>query len=265
MTRHRWTEEDETLALDLYFRVGAENDAHPAVIETRLLIDPAMPSMATKLSNICRLNHLDSRAGLSGVSAQLRRVWNEYCRDDRRMLWQLKQTPGCDFREACRDIARLRRDARNIIRRRTPPAKVSRREARRAAMHILYAARAQNISAADAMSLLQKTPSSARDKSVLSDAMLRAVVAAADARKEEIETQIADATGRAPAQISDVESAILRAAVAELLSHPQTGRGVIIDEAVEIAKQFGAEGGYKIVNGALDKIAARLQNGHARE
>lgn len=265
MKTHRWTEEDETLALDLYFRVGAENDSHPEVRETRVLIDPDMSSMAMKLSNICHLNHLDSRAGVSGVSAQLRRLWGEYCRDERWMIWRLKQTSACDFREACRDIARLRRDAQKIIRRRTPPAKVSRRETRRAAMHILYAARAQNISAADAMSLLQKTSSSARDKVIFCDEMLQKIIVAADEQKNEIETQIAAAAGRAPEKISAVESAILRAAVAELLSHPQTGRGVIIDEAVEIAKRFGSEGGHKIVNGALDKIAAQLQNEHARE
>lgn len=263
--RHFWTEEDDILALELYFREGAADDAHPEVAKTLHLIDPSLKSAARKFSNFCYLNHLDLQSGMSGRSTQLQKIWNEYCYDDKWMLWKLRETPGCSFAEACRDIGRLQRDARAIIRRRTAPSKVSRREARRALMNILYAARLQNLSAADSLLSMSQRCSSAREKMTFADSMLCEVIAAADAQQEEIEKQIAAAAERAPDHISAVEYSILRAAVAELLSQPQTGREVIINEAVEIAKQFGADGGHKIVNGVLDKIATSLRGAHARK
>ena len=100
---------------------------------------------------------------------------------------------------------------------------------------------------------------SLRKKAAFSDSLPRAVADFADSCGEEIARQITAAASRAPERISAVESAILRAAVAELLLPQTPPVNVIINEAVELAKEFGAEGGHKIVNGALDKIAARLQ------
>ena len=263
LKNHKWTREDDILALDAYFRCGKKSVADPIVARAQSAINPETKSFMLKLSQIRSLNLLESVGGLSGVPMQLREVWAEYCRDDSWMIWRLQQSPAPDFREACRDISRLQKDAADIFRVRESPLSVPRREARKAAMHILYAARAQDISAADSLLLMRKSASSAREKSALNDAMVQSIVAAADASGEEIEQHISDAAGRASEKISAVESAILRTAVAELLSHPRSGRAMIIDEAVQIAKQFGSEGGYKIVNGALDKIAAQLPQSDA--
>lgn len=248
MADDRQTKEDDILALHAYF-CGAEEGAHAEVL-------PAT------LTRICRLNHLDSRAGVVGAPQHLRQSWNEYCRDDRWLLWKLRESPNCDFREACRDIERLRRDAKAAMRRRAKPANVSRREARRAAMRALYAARVQSIAAVDALSRMRQSADSAREEATCADSLPRAIVGSADARKAEIERHIAVATNRAPSRISAVEAAILRAAVAEMLLPPRAdgtpSAKMIINEAVEIAKEFGAEGGHKIVNGALDKIASLL-------
>ena len=55
-------------------------------------------------------------------------------------------------------------------------------------------------------------------------------------------------------KINSVDLAILRLAVAELLYHPETPPKVAIDEAVEIAKQFGGENSHRFVNGVLGTI-----------
>jgi len=34
---------------------------------------------------------------------------------------------------------------------------------------------------------------------------------------------------------------------------------VVINEAIELAKTFGAEGGYRYINGLLDKASAELR------
>ncbi len=41
--------------------------------------------------------------------------------------------------------------------------------------------------------------------------------------------------------------------------HPETPFKVVLNEAVELGKSFGATDGYRFVNGVLEKIAAALR------
>jgi len=56
-------------------------------------------------------------------------------------------------------------------------------------------------------------------------------------------------------QVDLVERAILRLATYELVQHPEIPYRVVINEAVELAKTYGAEQGHRYVNGVLDKLA----------
>ncbi len=68
------------------------------------------------------------------------------------------------------------------------------------------------------------------------------------------------ATGDIPgAQLDPVERAILWIAIAELRFQTDVPTKVVINEAVNLAKEFGAEGGYRYVNGVLDKLARQLR------
>lgn len=69
---------------------------------------------------------------------------------------------------------------------------------------------------------------------------------------------------RALEQLSPVEHAILLLAAFELKHSLDTPTRVILNEAVELAKQYGGTGGYKYVNGVLDKLAALLRPSEAR-
>lgn len=60
-------------------------------------------------------------------------------------------------------------------------------------------------------------------------------------------------------EIDPIELAILRLATYELLHRQDVPYRVIINEAVELAKTFGAETGHKFVNGILDKVAASVR------
>ena len=55
-------------------------------------------------------------------------------------------------------------------------------------------------------------------------------------------------------RMAAVDRAILRMAVCELLYDPDTPPKVVINEAVEMAKRYGAASSGAFVNGILDKI-----------
>ncbi|MDR1367956.1 MAG: N utilization substance protein B, partial [Candidatus Accumulibacter sp.] len=64
---------------------------------------------------------------------------------------------------------------------------------------------------------------------------------------------------RPRAELSPVEAGTLLIGAYELAHCPQTPYRVIINEAIELAKDFGGADGHKYVNGVLDKLAATLR------
>ncbi|NCN43072.1 MAG: transcription antitermination factor NusB [Piscirickettsiaceae bacterium CG_4_9_14_3_um_filter_43_564] len=64
---------------------------------------------------------------------------------------------------------------------------------------------------------------------------------------------------RAVAMIDPVEKNILRMGVQELQDKIEIPYRVVINEAVELAKRFGAEESHKYINGILDKVALDLR------
>jgi N utilization substance protein B len=60
-------------------------------------------------------------------------------------------------------------------------------------------------------------------------------------------------------QIDPIERAVLRLAAYELKYRPDVPYRVIINEAIEVTKRFGADHGHSYVNGVLDKLAAQVR------
>ncbi|HET6372485.1 MAG TPA: transcription antitermination factor NusB [Candidatus Polarisedimenticolia bacterium] len=58
-----------------------------------------------------------------------------------------------------------------------------------------------------------------------------------------------------------VDRNILRMAIYEFFFEPDTPRVVVIDEAIEIAKKFGNDESGPFINGILDAIRIKLENG----
>lgn len=56
------------------------------------------------------------------------------------------------------------------------------------------------------------------------------------------------------ARMAVIDRAILRLATYELLHQPETPPGVVIDEALELARTFSEEDAVRFVNGILDAI-----------
>ncbi len=74
-----------------------------------------------------------------------------------------------------------------------------------------------------------------------------------------IDAALAEFVDRPVEKIDPVERAILRIGVYELINRLETPYKVIINEGVNLAKFFGADGSHKYVNGILDKVAQKVR------
>lgn len=72
----------------------------------------------------------------------------------------------------------------------------------------------------------------------------------------ELDAAITPFLDREIARVDPIERAVLRIAAFELQSRIDVPYRVVINEAVETTKRFGAEHGHTYVNGVLDKLAA---------
>ncbi|MBT8116432.1 MAG: transcription antitermination factor NusB [Gammaproteobacteria bacterium] len=75
-----------------------------------------------------------------------------------------------------------------------------------------------------------------------------------------VDASIAEFIDRPIEQLDPVERAILRIAMYELLERIDIPYRVIINEAIQLTKKFGAEQGHAFVNGVLDKAAKNLRS-----
>ncbi|PWD83923.1 transcription antitermination factor NusB [Ignatzschineria cameli] len=82
-------------------------------------------------------------------------------------------------------------------------------------------------------------------------------------KRSELDSTIAPFLDRDVSQVDPIEHAILWLGTYELQYQLDIPYKSVINEAVELAKQFGAEGSHRYVNGILDKIAKTvpLRNG----
>ena len=80
-----------------------------------------------------------------------------------------------------------------------------------------------------------------------------------------VDDNIAEYIDRPLEQLDPVERAILRIGIYELLTQADIPYRVVINEAVQLAKKFGAEQGHAFVNGVLDRAARKLRRTEYRK
>ena len=61
-------------------------------------------------------------------------------------------------------------------------------------------------------------------------------------------------------ELGPTERAVLYLGVYELKFQPEVPYKVVINEAIDLTKLYGAEGAYKLINTSLDKIAQDLRS-----
>jgi len=88
------------------------------------------------------------------------------------------------------------------------------------------------------------------------DILLHGCIEHASALDALIEPQL----DRPLAEISPIEHIALWIGAYELQHCPEIPWRVVMDEAVELAKEFGGTDGYKYVNGILEKLARQLRS-----
>lgn len=92
------------------------------------------------------------------------------------------------------------------------------------------------------------------------EGLLRGTIAQAPA----LEALLLPSLDRPLNLLSPVERAILMLACFELKNHAEIPYRVVINEAVELAKNFGGTDGYKYVNGVLDRIVGTIRPDEVR-
>ncbi len=76
---------------------------------------------------------------------------------------------------------------------------------------------------------------------------------------ETLDAQLSKFSEIAPAELDPIEHAALWLGLHELAAHPELPYRVVLSEAVELAKRFGATDGHKFVNAVLDRAARELR------
>ncbi len=127
-----------------------------------------------------------------------------------------------------------------------------RRRARRRALQALYQ---WQLNPTEVAALVRQFREQ-QDFSRVDAALFERLVAGVVAGREELDRRLAAFLDRPAEQLDVVESMILRLAAFELLHSPDVPLRVILDEAVELARRFGAEQGHSYVNGVLDRAAS---------
>ena len=90
-------------------------------------------------------------------------------------------------------------------------------------------------------------------------ALAESLVRGFEDRRDEVDEAIRAASHHWRLErMARVDRNILRLATSELLVQPDIPRRVTLNEAIELAKRFGAEGSPGFVNGILDRIATEL-------
>ncbi len=78
--------------------------------------------------------------------------------------------------------------------------------------------------------------------------------------RTELDSLIAPTISRAIDELGGVEHAILYLGTYELKFSPEVPYKVVINEALELAKLYGAQGAYKLINNSLDQLASTLRS-----
>ena len=82
-----------------------------------------------------------------------------------------------------------------------------------------------------------------------------ALVRGVEQHVDELDAVLSRFIDRTMAQVDPIERAVLRIAGFELRFRPDVPYRVVINEAIETTKRFGAEHGHTYVNGVLDRAA----------
>lgn len=128
----------------------------------------------------------------------------------------------------------------------------SRREARERALSLLYEADAKELTPAALLAEIPVEPA----------AYVTSLVEGVGERQEQIDELIARyAIDWTVDRMPVIDRMVVRIACFELLGRPDVPTGVVISEAVELAKRYSTDESGRFVNGLLASIAGEIRPG----
>lgn len=130
---------------------------------------------------------------------------------------------------------------------------------RHGARRLLVQALYQNqIGGHDSATLIQQFSTSKEFTGVDADYFLAVLVEIMEG-KDALDTEIIALADRPIEQLDPIERCVLWIGVAELKFHPDVPAKVAINEAVELAKEFGALDSFRYINAILDNASKALR------
>ena len=129
----------------------------------------------------------------------------------------------------------------------------ARRKARRFALQALYQWQVSGSGLGD----IEAEFRTDNDMSKVDDEYFHDILHGVPKEKSVLDDKIQPFLDRRIDELTPVELAILRLGAFEMCHRIDVPYKVVINEAIELAKTFGATDGHKYVNGVLDKLAQR--------
>jgi len=132
----------------------------------------------------------------------------------------------------------------------------NRRRARRRALQALYQ---WHLTKQDVGEILNQFHEE-QDFSNVDTELFATLVRKVSTGQDDLDEKITPFLDRPIEQLDIIEHVILSMASYELLNSIEVPHQVVIDEAINLAKKFGAEQGHSFINGVLDKAAKKWRD-----
>ena len=131
----------------------------------------------------------------------------------------------------------------------------ARRRARQMALQALYQWQMAKLP----LSQLEAQFRTDNDFSKVDGSYFRDIIHGVPSQASELDEMMSSVLDRPVSQLDLVELAALRIGCFELVNRKDVPYRVVINEAIELVKRFGAQDSHRYINGTLDKLAPRLR------
>ncbi|MDB2384784.1 transcription antitermination factor NusB [Endozoicomonas sp.] len=135
------------------------------------------------------------------------------------------------------------------------PKPSARRKARQLALQALY----QWQIAQTSLSTIEAQFRADNDMSKVDENYFNLIIHGVPRQISHLDEAITPVLDRPLTQLDPVELAALRMGCYELVNQRDVPYRVVINEAIELVKKFGAQDSHRYINGILDKLASRLR------
>lgn len=137
----------------------------------------------------------------------------------------------------------------------------ARSRARRLILQALYQWQLSGASAAEIIAQLSASQDLKDTDTEYFEELLRRIIA----ESTELDALAAPHLDRPLAQLDPIEHGILLLSTCELQTRPDVPYRVVLNEAVELSKKFGAQDGHKYINAVLERVCTDVRSAEIKQ